>query len=96
MNYLLLGIGMFSCVASLYAIALCRSSAMADRQSDKFIQQSKGRDIGLWKITWSNNKGEVLARHNGQYINDMLSIVKEVTTSEGYLPEEHYLTVEFD
>ena len=70
---------------------------MADADSDKFIYETKkGRDIGLWKISLHSRKGEVLMTKEGQYLNDMLDVVRSIITSDDYVPEKHYLTVTFD
>lgn len=95
-EYFLLAVAMCSCVLSLWAISLCKAAAMSDIDMDKYIQQKRGRNIGLWKIAWQSKKGETIMIKEGQYLNDMLEIVKKVVTSEEYSHEKHYLTVTFD
>lgn len=84
------------CVASLWVISLCKVAAMSDTESDKFIQEKQGRDIGLWKVTLHSKKGEVLMTKEGQYLNDMLDLVREIVTSEDYSTDKHYVNVTFD
>ena len=69
---------------------------MSDAGSDKFIQKKQGRDIGLWKVSLHSKKGEVLMTKEGQYLNDMLDLVRQIVTSEDYSTDKHYLSVTFD
>jgi hypothetical protein len=94
--YFSLSLAMCLCVASLWVISLCKVAAMSDIESDKFIQEKQGRDIGLWKVTLHSKKGEMLMTKEGQYLNDMLDLVKEIVTSEDYSTDKHYVTVTFD
>ena len=87
---------MIACVLFLLVMGMCRDAAMSDIQMDKFVKERRGRHIGLWKVTWYDAKGEILNRRKGQYINDMLDIVRVITTSEEYSTDDHHITVEFD
>ena len=94
--YFYFSLAMCLCVASLWVISLCKVAAMSDTESDKFIQEKQGRDIGLWKVTLHSKKGEVLMTKEGQYLNDMLDLVRQIVTSDDYDTEKHYLAVTFD